>query len=187
MRLGQLPSIPQVQQPVPMEPLYRFGYSITNPSVVVTMKARKDPWFLVDWGVEGPTQRREQLFREGRLVQFQPVWRRGAKRRSMNALGVLSQNSVELPDFNELGQASGPTDKEATVDRGPFGMLESTLTKAADIIARREKQKLAIAEAQIKAALEPERTVEQMQAGIGIGTISLLGAVALVLFSLSRR
>ncbi|MEM4360115.1 MAG: hypothetical protein QXT45_06265 [Candidatus Bilamarchaeaceae archaeon] len=162
---------------------YRFGYSFKNPQLVKkAARAKPYPWFKMIWAPEGPTQKREQLFKEGKLAKYPAVWRRSAKHKTVSKLGV--NKDVELQGFDELGQAPGPT-TISTVERGFWGSLENILTKTADIIAKREEAKIAEAQAKV-AAMMPVRTVTET-AQTYWPIVLVLGLGGIGLYMMMRR
>lgn len=172
---------------------YRFGYSFKNPRVVKRVDNVKPfPWFEMDWATKGPTQVKEEMFRSGKLARYPSVWRRASKRMHRDRLGDIDERiienrsefeRVELPDFQELGQAPGPTDKQGTTTgRDFFGVLTSTLTKASDILVAREQSKIAQAQAETSMRLSPGmfyQTAQDNWVWVVGGGLVLIGAYML--------
>jgi hypothetical protein len=157
---------------------YRFGYSFKNPKLVKrATEVKPYPWFEMNWASEGPTQKKDRLFREGKLAKYPAVWRRAAKSNMVKKLGV--SKSVELQGFDELGQAPSAS-TVSTVERGFWGSLENILTKTADIIATREQAKIAQAQAEIAARTPTQMVMGTVQSNwpiILIGTLAVGGIV----------
>lgn len=128
---------------------YRIGYSFRNPTVVKPLtKTRVQPFFTKDWAMKGPTQVKAELFKEGVLQRYPTVWRRAAKALPIKELGVVG-NRTEIPNFNELGAAPGPTDKATTtseVDRSFWGFLNNRIKNVGTQIL--QSQQLEIQRAQ---------------------------------------
>lgn len=163
---------------------YRFGYSFKNPRVVKSVGDVKPyPWFQVDWGTKGPIQTREELFRNGELNKYPAVWRRGAKRMHRSKLGDFER--VELPDFQELGQAPGPTSVQSTVNRGFWGSLTNVLTKTTDVMAMREQAKIAQAQAEISARIPITTTI--VETAQTYWPVLLIGGGAVLYMMIGRR
>lgn len=122
--------------------IYRVGYSFKNPSVVTTAtKVRRYPYFGIEWAAKGPTQVKEELFRRGVLRRYSPVWRRRAKNRVLSKLRLSGLRSYkkEVPSFSELGQAPGPTSREALSSRNVWGFLDSIVKSIGDVVSERQK------------------------------------------------
>jgi hypothetical protein len=133
---------------------YRFGYSFKNPKVVKTpYRPKHDPWFKVEWASYGPTQVKEDIWKQSKLPEYPAVWRRASKRVHVEKLGI--DGSLEMSGFNELGQAPGPTDKSGTTEgRNVWGFLENIATRAGDIVMQREQTKLAQAQAELQSRMQ---------------------------------
>lgn len=130
---------------------YRIGYSFRNPTVVKKLThTRERPFFAMDWAIKGPAQVKDELFKTGILQRYPTVWRRAAKAMAVNGMGVVG-NRRELPNFQELGQAPGPTDKETVtsdVSRSPFGFLENMIKTAGGLIGQSQQLEIQRAQAQ---------------------------------------
>lgn len=130
---------------------YRIGYSFRNPQAVKHVtKTRERPFFAMDWAIKGPSQVKEELYKSGVLQRYPTVWRRAAKAVAVNGMGVVG-NRTELPSFQELGQAPGPTDKETVtsdVSRSPWGFLDNMIKTAGGLISQSQQLEIAKAQAQ---------------------------------------
>jgi len=65
-------------------------------------------------------------------------------------MGVVG-NRKELPSFEELGQAPGPTDKETVtsdVSRSPWGFLDNMIKTAGGLISQSQQLEITRAQAQ---------------------------------------
>lgn len=163
---------------------YKIGYSFKNPKVVAMLTHVRDrKFFETNWAAEGPTQKKERMYQSGQLNRYSSVWRRAAKGRTAYGLGEVV---TELPSFNELGEAPGPTDKQtpAAPERSWWGSLANTLTTAAATVLT-EQQKLQTAKAQAAAQQQggmqfiPSTFYPQDQ-GIGVlGWGLIIGGVGL--------
>lgn len=159
---------------------YRIGYSFRNPTIVKQLtRTRVEPYFAKDWTMKGPTQVKAELFEKGVLQRYPTVWRRAAKGMAIKELGVVG-NRTELPSFQELGQAPGPTDKATTtseVDRSPWGFLNNMIKTAGGLISQSQQMEIARAQAQQYPAAMPQFFTP---GGGGIGMLGYL-AIASVL------
>lgn len=130
---------------------YRIGYSFRNPTIVKPLtKTRTRPYFSKDWAMKGPTQVKEELWEKGIEQRYPTVWRRAAKGMAVKSLGVVG-NRTELPSFQELGAAPGPTDKSTVtseVDRSPWGFLNNMIKTAGGLIS--QSQQMEIQRAQVQ-------------------------------------
>src|SRR5574337_919359 len=96
---------------------YAVGISFKNPRVVNPVARFRAPFFHMNWGVQGPAQVKEEMYKSGQLQRFPTVWRRAAKARAIHKLGAAPLNRREVPSFQELGAA--PTEGVQTeVSRG---------------------------------------------------------------------
>jgi len=156
---------------------YRIGYSFRNPQTVKHVtKTRERPYFAMDWAIKGPTQVKEELYQKGVLQRYPTVWRRAAKGMAVKELGVVG-NRTELPNFQELGAAPGPTDKEtstSTVSRSVFGFLDNMVKTAGGLIGQSQQMEIARAQAQQYPTVLPQFFTP---GGDGIG---MLGIAAIV-------
>jgi len=130
---------------------YRMGYSFKNPIAVKPIThTRERPFFAMDWAVKGPSQVKEELYKSGVLQTYPTVWRRGAKANNTNGMGVVG-NRRELPNFQELGEAPGPTDKTTTtsdVSRSPWGFLDNMIKTAGGLISQSQQMEIQRAQSQ---------------------------------------
>lgn len=163
---------------------YRIGYSFRQPKLLKPVTVtREHPYFAMDWAIKGPSQVKEELYKSGKLQRFPTVWRRAAKAMNVQGLGVVG-NRRELPSFNELGAAPGPTDKATVtsdVGRDFFGFLSNTIKDVGGSIA--QSQQLEVLRAQTQAAQQPRTYLPSFftpQDGSGIGALGWL-AIASVL------
>lgn len=174
MKVGRIDSISDVP--------YRIGYSFRQPETVKPVtRTNTRPFFAMDWAIKGPSQVKEELYKKGVLKKFPTVWRRAAKEMNVAGLGVVG-NRKELPSFEELGAAPGPTDKETVntdVGRSVFGFLENMIKTTGGAIAN--SQQLEIMRAQAQAPYQSTylpRYFTPSEGGIGmIGWVAVLGAL----------
>ena len=175
---------------------YRIGYSFRNPEIVKPVtKTRNRPYFAMDWAIKGPTQVKEELFKSGKLQRLPSVWRRAAKMNNVEGLGVIG-NRRELPSFDELGEAPGPTDKAtvtSSTSRDGWGFLDNLIKTAGGVVA--QSQQLEIAKAQAQSgqyqAYYPGQYGGYMSSGEGLGVwgwAAIIGAagVGAVLYMRNR-
>jgi hypothetical protein len=129
---------------------YRIGYSFRQPGLVKPVTVtRQRPYFAMNWA-GSVDEKKQNLYKSGVLQRFPSTWRRSAKSMAVAGLGVVG-NRRELPDFNELGDAPGPTDKETTTSstsRDFFGFLDNTIKQAGGLIAQSQQLEIAKAQAQ---------------------------------------
>jgi hypothetical protein len=169
---------------------YRIGYSFRNPVMVkpLTM-TRERPYFGMDWAVKGPTQVKEELYNKGTLQRYPTVWRRAAKAIPVRSLGVVG-NRTELPSFQELGEAPGPTDAVTTtsaVDRSPWGFLDNMIKTAGGLISQAQQVEIQKAQAQQYPYGMPQFFTP---GGGGLGTLgwmAVLGAAGVGVFMFMRN
>ena len=136
---------------------YRIGYSFRNPQMTKPVtQTRERPYFAMDWAIKGPSQVKEELYKKGTLQRYPTIWRRAAKTMAIEKLdggmGGVVGNRRELPSFNELGAAPGPTDKETVnseTSRSVFGFLENMIKTTGGAIA--QSQQLEILKVQTQA------------------------------------
>lgn len=160
---------------------YVIGESFTNPEIVKPITSTREPYWKTQWAMKGPTQVKEELYKSGRLQRFPTVWRRAAKSMSIQKLGAVT-NRKELPDFNELGKAPGPTDIKTTTsstDRGAWGFLDNVIKTAGAVIGQRQQMEIVKAQAQAVQAQQYPTVLPTMftpteGGGIGIVTIALI-------------
>ena len=159
---------------------YRIGYSFRNPTIVKQLtKTRVRPYFAKDWGMKGPTEVKAELFKEGVLQRYPTVWRRAAKGMAVNGMGVVG-NRKELPSFDELGAAPGPTDKATSsseVSRGVFGFLDNMIKTAGGLISQSQQLEIQRAQAQQNPTVLPQFFTPS-SGGIGmLGWAAIIGWV----------
>jgi len=160
---------------------YRIGYSFRQPRVVrgVT-RTNTRPFFAMDWAIKGPSQVKEELYKKGELKRFPSVWRRAAKSMNVSGLGVVG-NRRELPSFEELGAAPGPTDKETVntdVNRSVFGFLENMIKTTGGAIAQSQQLEIMRAQAQGPYATGLPRFFTPSEGGLGmIGWLAIAGTL----------
>lgn len=156
---------------------YRIGYSFRNPQAVKSVtRTRERPYFAMDWAIKGPTQVKEELYRKGVLQRYPTVWRRAAKGMAIRGMGVVG-NRKELPNFQELGQAPGPTDKVTTTSetsRSFYGFLDNMIKTAGGLIGQSQQLEIAKAQAQQYPTGLPQFFTP------GGGGIGMLGWVAII-------
>jgi hypothetical protein len=161
---------------------YRIGYSFRQPKTLKPLtRTNVRPFFAMDWAIKGPSQVKEELYNKGVLQRFPTVWRRAAKEMNVNGLGVVG-NRKELPSFQELGQAPGPTDKTTVntdVGRSMFGFLDNLIKTTGGAIA--QSQQLEIMKAQAQSpymATGLPRFFTPGEGGLGIlGWTAILGTL----------
>lgn len=172
---------------------YRIGYSFRQPRVVKPVTHTDvRPFFAMDWAIKGPSQVKEELYKSGKLQKFPTVWRRAAKLKNVQSLGVVG-NRRELPSFNELGAAPGPTDAitvNSTAGRDFFGFLDNAIKTAGGVIAQR--QQLEVMKAQAQAPQYPVSLPQFYTPGTGggigmLGWVSILGGVGVAAYLYMKR
>jgi hypothetical protein len=183
MKVGRVDSISDVP--------YRIGYSFRNPQIVKQVtRTRERPYFAMDWAIKGPAQVKEELFKSGKLQKFPSVWRRSAKAMNTSSLNVVG-NRRELPNFEELGQAPGPTDKEtvnSNVFRDVIGFLQNRIKDVGSAIS--ESQKLEILRAQAQGPYATSMPIAYTPSSEGIGMLgwaAIVGAIGIGTFMYVRR
>lgn len=173
MKVGRIDSISDVP--------YRIGYSFRQPDVVRPVtRTNTRPFFAMDWAIKGPAQVKEELYKKGELKRYPTVWRRAAKSMAVNGLGVVG-NRREVPSFEELGEAPGPTDKETVntnVERDWTGFLMNRIKDVGGAIA--QSQQLEIVRAQAQAPYATRMPQFFTSGGGGMGIVGLLAIVGVV-------
>lgn len=178
---------------------YRIGYSFRNPEMVkpVTM-TRERPFFAMDWAIKGPTQVKAELYKSGVLQRYPTVWRRAAKSINiekldgLNGVGGVVGMRKELPSFEELGQAPGPTDNATTTSetgRSFFGFLDNMIKTAGGLVSQGQQLQIMKAQAQ---ATQPSTFLPNFytpgEGGIGmLGWAAIIGTVGVGAFLYLRR
>lgn len=177
---------------------YRIGYSFRQPQMIKTVtKTRERPYFAMDWAIKGPSQVKEELYQSGVLQRYPTVWRRAAKTMNIEKLngnsgkGGVVGNRRELPNFQELGEAPGPTDKATTsseVTRSDSGFLNNMIKMAGGLIDQSQKLEIMKAQAQ---ATQNTRLPQFFTAGGGglgmVGWVAILGTVGVGAFLYIRN
>jgi len=170
---------------------YRIGYSFRSPKLLKPVtRTNTRPYFAKDWAMKGPTQVKEELYKSGVLQKFPSVWRRSAKAMNVAGLGVVG-NRRELPSFQELGAAPGPTDKE-TVNSNTFrdflGFLQNSIKDVGGVISESQKLEVLRAQAQGPYATTMPRAYTPSGDGIGmLGWAAIIGALSIGTFMYVRR
>jgi hypothetical protein len=168
---------------------YRIGYSFRNPELVKPLtRTRTQPFFAMDWGMKGPAQVKNELFQKGDLQRYPTVWRRAAKAIPIKSLGVVG-NRTELPSFNELGEAPGPTDKDttsSTVDRGVFGFLDNMIKTAGGLIQNSQQMEMQRAQAQAYPQYMPQFFTGSSGMGM-LGYLAIAGVVGVGAYMYLKR
>ena len=169
---------------------YRIGYSFRNPRAVKHVtKTRERPFFAMDWAVKGPTQVKAELFKKGTLQRYPTVWRRAAKGMAVNGMGVVG-NRTELPNFEELGQAPGPTDKATTTSetsRSVFGFLDNMIKTAGGLISQSQQMEITRAQAQQQPTSLPNFFTPS-EGGLGMfGWTAILGMAGIGIYVYMKR
>jgi hypothetical protein len=134
-------------------------------------------------------EKKENLYKSGVLQRFPSTWRRAAKGMAVAGLGVVG-NRRELPDFSELGEAPGPTDKDTTsssVTRDVTGFLSNLITTAGGVMSQSQQLEIARARAQGPYANFLPSMYNQ-NTGLGMtGWIAILGVAGLGAYFLMKR
>jgi len=169
---------------------YRIGYSFRNPDIIKPVtRTREQPFFAMNW-VGSVTQKKEDLYKKGVLHRFPSVWRRSAKSMAVSGLGVVG-NRRELPNFQELGAAPGPTDKETVntnVFRDVMGFLQNGIKVIGGEIDQSQKMEIARAQAQGPYATMLPRYFNPSEGGLGyVGWIAILGTLGVGTFFYMRN
>jgi hypothetical protein len=161
---------------------YRIGYSFRQPEIVKPVtRTNKRPYFAVDWAAS-VDKKKTDLRNKAILQRFPSIWRRAAKGKAIRSLGVVG-NRKELPSFQELGEAPGPTDKATTsseVSRGAFGFLDNLITTTGGLIAQSQQLEITKARAQQYPTMLPQGYMPYSNSGIGVlgwtAIVAALGA-----------
>jgi hypothetical protein len=137
----------------------------------------------MDW--EGSiAKKKDDLWNGGSMQRFPTVWRRSAKAMATQGLGVVG-NRRELPSFNELGEAPGPTDAETTTSstsRDFFGFLNNSIKTIGGVMAQGQQVEIARAQAQMSQRYTLPQFFTPGAAGgmgtmawalVGVGVVSL--------------
>lgn len=127
---------------------YRIGYSFKNPEIVKPLTfERKRPFFAMSWAGGGPADANSEFWKSGQVRRFPSVWRRAAKNNTSDKVGSVR---AELPNFDELGEAPGPTSSSgaATTTRNVWGSLANDLLTMGGS-ALQETQQLQLVKAQV--------------------------------------
>jgi hypothetical protein len=159
---------------------YRIGYSFRQPRLVKPVtRTREQPFFAMNWA-GSVTQKKEDLYKKGVLQQFPSVWRRSAKAMNVSGLGVVG-NRRELPNFQELGAAPGPTDKETvntSTRRDWMGFLQNSIKDVGGFIAQSQQLEIARAQAQGPYATMLPRYFNPSEGGLGLlGWTAIIGTL----------
>ena len=108
---------------------YKIGYSFQQPEVLkpITFERRK-PFFTMNWAGHGPADVQREFWESKKLNNFPSVWRRAAKTHTSDKIGYVRS---EVPSFQELGAAPGPTTSSVTnkTERNVWGSLFNDLLK----------------------------------------------------------
>lgn len=187
-----MPEVPAIRKIDSIEKVpYRIGYSFRQPEVVkLVTKTNKRPYFAMDWAAS-VTKRKEDLYQTGKLQKFPSVWRRSAKAIAVQGLGVVG-NRRELPSFQELGAAPGPTDKEtvnSSTTRDFMGFLQNTIKDVGGFIQQSQQLEIAKAQAQTPyAQYFPQGYNPNSTGGIGtLGWAMIAGTVGIGAFMYLRN
>jgi len=158
---------------------YRIGYSFRQPEVVkLVTRTNVRPYFAIDWA-SSVGKKKSDLNKRGKLQRFPSIWRRAAKGKAIRGLGVVG-NRKELPSFQELGEAPGPTDKTTTsseVSRGMFGFLDNMIKTTGGLISQSQQLEIARAQAQQYPTRLP-MGYNPYGSDSGIGTLGMIAIVA---------
>lgn len=159
---------------------YRIGYSFRNPTMLKPVtRTRERPYFAMDWA-GSVDQVKSNFDKKGTLRQFPTVWRRSAKSMAVAGLGVVG-NRRELPSFQELGAAPGPTDVptvNSSVVRDVLGFLQNGITTIGGGILSNQQLEIARAQAQGPYATSLPNFFTPSSGGLGaIGWLAILGTL----------
>jgi hypothetical protein len=169
---------------------YRIGYSFRQPALVkpVTVTRRR-PYFAMNWA-GSVDEKKRNLYNKGVLQRFPSTWRRAAKSMAVAGLGVVG-NRRELPNFNELGDAPGPTDKETTTSstsRDAFGFLDNIIKTTGSLISQSQQLEIAKAQTQGAYAMRLPQFFNPSTGGLGFtGWIAILGVAGVGVYFFMRR
>lgn len=157
---------------------YRIGYSFRNPDLVKPVtRTNLRPYFSMDWS-GSVAQKKDDLYKSGVLQRFPTTWRRAAKAMAVQGLGVVG-NRKELPSFNELGEAPGPTDAATTTSstsRDIFGFLDNTIKTIGGVMAQGQQVEIARAQAVAGQRYQlPQFFTPGAAGGMGTGSWLLVG------------
>lgn len=176
---------------------YVIGMSFRNPRVVKPVThTNMRPYFAMDWAAKGPSETKEELYSSGQLRRYPTVWRRAAKAMTIEKLGDKVLNRKELPSFEELGAAPGPTDlvsTTSTTSRGAWGFLDNLIKSTGEIIAQRQQLDIVKAQAQAQAAQQyptmlPTFYTPGEGGGIGmLGWMTILGGLGVGAYYFMRK
>lgn len=169
---------------------YRIGYSFRNPDLIKPVtRTNKRPYFAMDWAAS-VTKKKEDLYKKGTLQRFPTVWRRSAKAMNVSGLGVVG-NRRELPNFQELGAAPGPTDKvtvNTSTTRDWLGFLQNSIKDVGGLIAQSQQLEIVKAQAQGPYAVSLPRFFTPGEGGIGVlGWAAIIGTVSVGAFFYIRN
>jgi hypothetical protein len=117
----------------------------------------------------------------GKLKQYASLWRRESKISAVDGLGVVG-NRRELPSFDELGEAPGPTDNNtttSTVSRSVFGMLDNAIKTVGGFVANKQNLEMIKAQGQADMRSEYMPRYSSSSSSSWFGEMSMLGLGAL--------
>lgn len=174
---------------------YVIGESFTDPDITKRAAESRKPYWTKSWAAKGPSDVKRELFKRGQLNRFPSVWRRAAKTRHIEKLGAVMSRR-ELPDFQELGQAPGPTDIKTTTSsssRGIWGFLDSAIKSAGVVIGERQKLEMVKAQAQAQQAIVsptmlPTFFIPGEEGGLGmLGWAAIIGTLGVGTYLFMRK
>jgi hypothetical protein len=153
-------------------------------------RTRERPYFAMDWA-GSVTEKKENLYKTGVLQRFPTVWRRSAKSMAVSGLGVVG-NRRELPNFQELGQAPGPTDKETvntSTTRDWLGFLQNSIKDVGGLIQQSQQMEILKAQAQGPCATGlPQFFTPGATGGLGmLGWVTIIGTLGVGTFLYMRN
>jgi hypothetical protein len=186
-----MPEVPAIKAIDSIERVpYRIGYSFRNPQLVKPVtKTAKRPYFAMDWQAS-VNKRKEDLYKTGKLQKFPSIWRRSAKAIAVQGLGVVG-NRRELPSFQELGAAPGPTDKETVntnVSRDFMGFLQNAIKDVGGVIQQSQQLEIAKAQSQSPYATQFPQFYNPNTGGMGtLGWAMIVGTVGIGAFMYLRN
>ena len=168
---------------------YRIGYSFKNPEIVKPLTfERRRPFFAMSWAGGGPADANSAFWKSGQVRRFPSVWRRAAKNNTSDKVGSVR---AELPNFDELGEAPGPTSSSgaATTTRNVWGSLANDLLMMGGS-ALQETQQLQMMKAQVAAqrsgGMFPNFMLRSSGSGMGVMEWSIvalgLGTIGYIVY-----
>lgn len=116
-----------------MDALYSPGISFENPGLArPAAPVRMRPWFYQETAI-GPltkVSKDTSWSADMQLHPYSPVWKRAYKDFNIERLGAFTN---AMPNFEQLGEAPGPTNVGSSLTRDPLGFLSNAIAKGGDI------------------------------------------------------